>query len=85
MEGRAADFLEKRSMAKHCWKRFAAPPNVVATKISRAEIEDLRGRCDLLTPRELQVFELIVAGLLNEQGAAELGTSEQTIKFTEPA
>ena len=35
----------------------------------------------LLTEREWQVLELIVAGRLNKQIAAELGTTEKTIKF----
>ena len=35
----------------------------------------------MLTERERQVLELIVAGRLNKQIAAELGTTEKTIKF----
>ena len=46
----------------------------------RAEALDLRRRFDALTPRERQVMWLVVAGLLNKQTAAELGTSEITIK-----
>jgi FixJ family two-component response regulator len=37
-------------------------------------------KLDTLTPRERQVFELVVAGLLNKQIAAELGIVEKTIK-----
>jgi FixJ family two-component response regulator len=33
-----------------------------------------------LTPREGEVFGLVVTGLLNKQIAAQLGTSEITIK-----
>jgi FixJ family two-component response regulator len=33
-----------------------------------------------LTSREREVFALVVQGLLNKQVAAELGTSEKTIK-----
>jgi len=33
-----------------------------------------------LTPRETEVFRLIVRGTLNKQIAHELGTSERTIK-----
>jgi FixJ family two-component response regulator len=47
----------------------------------RAEIEELRGRLDSLTPREREVMGLVVAGLLNKQIAGELGTSETTIKI----
>jgi FixJ family two-component response regulator len=38
------------------------------------------GRIATLTPRERQVFEKVVAGRLNKQIAAELGTVEKTIK-----
>jgi FixJ family two-component response regulator len=37
-------------------------------------------RFDLLTQREREVPALVVTGLLNKQIAAELGTSEFTIK-----
>jgi len=47
----------------------------------RAEVEVLRGRFDLLTPREREVMPLLVAGLLNKQIAAELGSSETTVKI----
>ncbi|HTU01640.1 MAG TPA: response regulator transcription factor [Candidatus Sulfotelmatobacter sp.] len=46
----------------------------------RAVIAELRGRYEALTPRERDVFGLVVQGLLNKQIAAELGTSEITIK-----
>jgi FixJ family two-component response regulator len=45
-----------------------------------AEMEALRGRYELLTPRERQVMEKVVSGLLNKQIAAELGTREITVK-----
>src|SRR5262249_9603104 len=41
---------------------------------------DLRGCYSLLTPRERQVMELVVSGLLNKQVAWELGIGESTIK-----
>lgn len=47
----------------------------------RAEVEVLRSRFDLLTPREREVMPLLVAGLLNKQIAAELGSSETTVKI----
>jgi FixJ family two-component response regulator len=46
----------------------------------RVEIEGLHKRYDSLTPREREVMEQVVSGLLNKQVAAELGTSEITIK-----
>ncbi len=51
-----------------------------AERKQRAEIADLRERFDALTPREREVMGLVVSGLLNKQIAAELGTSEVTVK-----
>jgi RNA polymerase sigma factor (sigma-70 family) len=45
-----------------------------------AEIAELRKRVDSLTPRERQVFALVVAGKLNKQIAAALGITEKTVK-----
>ena len=46
----------------------------------RVELAALRQRYDWLTPREREVMRLVVAGLLNKQIAAELGTSEIMVK-----
>jgi len=46
----------------------------------RADTLQFRERLGTLTPRERQVFALVVAGLLNKQIADELGTTEMTIK-----
>jgi FixJ family two-component response regulator len=51
-----------------------------AARSERVARADLRRRYDLLTPREREVLGLVVAGLLNKQIAAKLGTSEITIK-----
>jgi len=45
-----------------------------------AEMKELRGRYESLTPREREVMERVISGLLNKQAAAELGTSEITVK-----
>ena len=47
---------------------------------SREELRELRMRFANLTPREREVFDLVVAGRLNKQIAAELGISERTVK-----
>ena len=49
-------------------------------RTERAATEKLRLRFDSLTPREREVLSLVVTGLLNKQIAAQLGTSEITIK-----
>src|ERR1700674_1738697 len=45
-----------------------------------ARIAKLRERFEWLTPREREVLPLVVSGLLNKQIAAEIGTSETTVK-----
>src|ERR1700675_1147672 len=52
-----------------------------ATRQQQSELEKLRKRYDLLTPREREVMSHVVAGLLNKQVAAELGTSGITVKI----
>jgi len=47
----------------------------------RAELAEQRARYDLLTQREREVMALVVAGLLNKQIAAKLGTTEFTVKI----
>jgi FixJ family two-component response regulator len=47
----------------------------------QAATKELRQRFAMLTPREREVMERVVAGLLNKQIGAELGTSETTIKI----
>jgi RNA polymerase sigma factor (sigma-70 family) len=44
------------------------------------EVADLRQRFDSLTSREQEVVSKVVAGMLNKQIAAELGTAESTVK-----
>ena len=46
-----------------------------------AETEALEVRLASLTPREREVMEHVVAGQLNKQIAADLGTGEQNIKL----
>jgi FixJ family two-component response regulator len=46
----------------------------------RAQRDALRRRYGTLTPREREVMALVVAGLLNKQIAAALGTSEASVK-----
>jgi FixJ family two-component response regulator len=46
----------------------------------RSEITELRRRYETLSAREREVMNCVVRGLLNKQIAAELGTSEVTVK-----
>jgi FixJ family two-component response regulator len=46
----------------------------------QSEMKTLRSRLEALTPREREVFRLVVTGMLNKQVAFDLGTTEKTIK-----
>ena len=52
-----------------------------AARERRAELGALQKRYESLSPREQQVFSLVVRGLLNKQIGAELGVSEATVKL----
>jgi FixJ family two-component response regulator len=51
------------------------------TRQQRADMRDLRDRYESLTGREQEVMGLVVSGLLNKQIAADLGITEDTVKF----
>ena len=46
----------------------------------RDEVAQVHARIATLTPREFEVFRLVLAGLLNKQIAAELGAALRTVK-----
>lgn len=50
------------------------------SRARRAEVKDLQTRVETLTPREYEVFLLVVSGKLNKQIAFDLGMSEKTVK-----
>jgi len=52
-----------------------------ATREQESHLAELRGRYKALTAREREVMNLVVSGMLNKQIAAELGTSEVTVKI----
>jgi FixJ family two-component response regulator len=52
-----------------------------AAREQRVKSAELRHRYDLLTPREREVMQLVISGLLNKQIAGQLGASEVTIKM----
>jgi FixJ family two-component response regulator len=51
-----------------------------AARMERAKIDHLRRCYETLTPREREVMESVVQGMLNKQIADELRTTEKTIK-----
>jgi RNA polymerase sigma factor (sigma-70 family) len=81
MKAGAGDFLTK-PVGKD--KLVAAIEGAVADFSAKRErlnrLKRLRDLLSTLTPRERQVFELVVRGRLNKQIAFELGTTERTVK-----
>jgi RNA polymerase sigma factor (sigma-70 family) len=51
-----------------------------ARREQEKKVADVRRRFDSLTSREQEVVSMVVAGMLNKQIAAELGTAESTVK-----
>jgi FixJ family two-component response regulator len=51
-----------------------------AARDAKGRLDAVRARLMLLTPREREVFELVVRGKTNKGVALELGTTERTIK-----
>jgi FixJ family two-component response regulator len=81
MKAGAVDFLAKPFQKKDLLD--AVTQALERDRVQReeqAEISSLRARVDTLTPREREVMDLVVTGLMNKEAAAELGLSEITIK-----
>ena len=77
----AADFLTKpirRSELIPAIRQALSRQEAEAESTGRRK--EVAERFAKLTPREKEVFELVVAGRLNKQIAALLGTSERTVK-----
>src|SRR5437762_2390747 len=62
------------SAIRHAIKRSAAVLD------DQAETSALRSSYESLTPREREVMQLVVAGMLNKQIGLKLGISEVTVK-----
>ena len=77
----AEDFLTKPVESEqllHAIERALARHATVRGE--RHRIEEMRALVAALTPREREVFGLVVRGKLNKQIAHELGTTERTVK-----
>jgi len=81
MKDGAVDFLEKPVKDDDLFKALTQATERSREQIGRSErLRDLKEKYGKLTPRERQVFALIVSGLINKEAAWELGISEKTIK-----
>jgi FixJ family two-component response regulator len=82
MKAGAVDFLQKPFEQRDLLDAIRrASERTRKALAKRAESAEIQTRYDTLTPREREVFSLVVAGLLNKQAAAELGAAEKTIKI----
>jgi FixJ family two-component response regulator len=78
----ATDFLTKPVDAAALVRAVQAALHLDETQRQTiAETVALAARLSTLTPREREVMEHVVAGKLNKQVAADLGTGEQNIKL----
>jgi FixJ family two-component response regulator len=81
MRAGAIDFLTKPVKETELLTAIArAEKQDAATRGAIAEIDEIKLRLAMLTPREREVLTQVVAGRLNKQIAGDLGTAEKTIK-----
>lgn len=81
MKAGAVDFLTKPVERDTLLAAIAQALRAdAARRASHSADAELRARFAALTPREHEVFDLVVAGLLNKQIAAQLGIGERTVK-----
>jgi RNA polymerase sigma factor (sigma-70 family) len=77
----AQDFLTKPVASEQLIGAIEqAMANQESLRVTAQKLNALRAQLDTLTPREHQVFELVVRGKINKQIAQQLGATERTIK-----
>jgi FixJ family two-component response regulator len=77
----ALDFLTKPIASEQLLGAIEqAMANHESLRGAKQRLNALRTQLETLTPREHQVFELVVQGKINKQIAQRLGTTERTIK-----
>ena len=81
MKAGAVDFLTKPFEGKDLLDAIQRAVTKDTRQLgAEARTDEIRERAKLLTPRESQVFALVVTGMLNKQIASELGIGEKTVK-----
>jgi RNA polymerase sigma factor (sigma-70 family) len=82
MKAGAIDFLEKPFEDQALLDLITnAIENDIQEKRINAKKSELKQRFESLTPREKEIFALVVTGKLNKQVASQLGISEKTVKI----
>ena len=77
----AEDFLTKPVSSEHLLAAVErALAHQVAARGQRDKLDTVRARIAMLTPREREVFELVIRGKTNKQVGKMLGATERTIK-----
>ena len=77
----AEDFLTKPVSSEHLLAAVErALAHQVAARGQRDKLDTVRARIAMLTPREREVFELVIRGKTNKQVGKVLGATERTIK-----
>ena len=81
MKAGAVDFLPKPFKSQELLKCIEDALHRSAEQRRRAaERNETRRLLDLLTPREFEVMQLVIRGMLNKQVGSELGVAEKTVK-----
>ncbi len=77
----AEDFLSKPVASEDLFDAIErAVKRYSSASREQIELRDMAARVTTLTPREHEVFLLVVQGLLNKQIAYQLGNTERTVK-----
>jgi len=81
MKAGAEDFLTKPTSSEQLIDAIErAMARYASVRSQRDKLDSLRALVTTLTPRERQVFDLIIRGKINKQIAYELGMTERTVK-----
>ena len=81
MKAGAVDFLPKPFKSQDLLKCIEdALHRSAEQRRHAAERNEARRLLDLLTPREFEVMQLVIRGMLNKQVGGELGVAEKTVK-----
>ena len=82
MKAGAVDFIQKPFRDQDLLDKVTMALDLCArTQAEVAEIAEIQRRLDSLTPREVEVMELVVGGGLNKEIARTLGIGQRTVEI----